>query len=362
MASMSSSLLLRRLLLCCILLTSLLVFQTSSSLPGGDEEEHDDGIVQAPVQNKQSLEFVHITKTGGTAVEQAGATAGFTWGVCHWEARASIGRACQRPNWKTTKRRTSLSFEGEWWHTPPAWLSPNPYGATHSFTIVRNPYERIISEYYCKYFGYHKQEYVGLVDRGVEQQQQRKRRVGAGQWGPSQRLDRREKIRSQLLERKQQRRGAGRRLLQGFGFGRSSLVKDRLQAIRQRKAPNRAALPRKDSPSTLNGWIRKLLQQGQLNRTGHALPQHLYVYDEKGNQVVTHILRFESLQAEFEALMQDYGLGHVQLAKANAGHESSSIDRMTVEDLQPSTIEMINKFYAQDFEHFGYEMITPVEE
>ena len=35
---------------------------------------------------------------------------------------------------------------------------------------------------------------------------------------------------------------------------------------------------------------------------GHFLPQHVYVYDMEGNQVIDHILRFEQLNEDFSAL------------------------------------------------------------
>lgn len=34
-----------------------------------------------------SLEFAHISKTGGTAIERAAAQTGIPWGICHFESR-----------------------------------------------------------------------------------------------------------------------------------------------------------------------------------------------------------------------------------------------------------------------------------
>jgi len=40
------------------------------------------------------------------------------------------------------------------WHTPPHWFKDNPMKGKVVFTIVRNPYTRIIFEYYCNWRGF----------------------------------------------------------------------------------------------------------------------------------------------------------------------------------------------------------------
>jgi len=71
------------------------------------------------------LKFIHITKTGGTSIENVGKQNNILWGMYHKEYR--------------------------WWHEPfknkPEYLKRK----YNWFTVVRNPYTRIVSEFYCKW-------------------------------------------------------------------------------------------------------------------------------------------------------------------------------------------------------------------
>lgn len=133
------------------------------------------GAKNAVIQ-KQVLELVHITKTGGTVVEVAAGRVNIKWGVCHWQGFVvGYGKGCRKPDWGKPRKRHLLrnntpipNFRGERWHTPPSWFVYNPYIGSATFTIVRNPYERIVSEFYCPYFGYHRSEpkpFFRRVDR-----------------------------------------------------------------------------------------------------------------------------------------------------------------------------------------------------
>lgn len=76
---------------------------------------------------QKQLKFIHITKTAGTSIEDVGYKEGFTWGRFH----KKYG----------------------YWHE----LFPNKPNSIKSsynyFTVIRNPYTRIVSEFHDKWYG-----------------------------------------------------------------------------------------------------------------------------------------------------------------------------------------------------------------
>jgi hypothetical protein len=114
-----------------------------------------------------------------------------------------------------------------------------------------------------------------------------------------------------------------------------------------------------DTPESLNQWVTEQLYTINLN-TGHMLPQHYYCFDQ-GAQVVTHILKYETLHDEFSQLMKQYNLHAVSLPvqKVNAGHAEliSGMKKLTKMDLFPETIQLINEYMAEDFVLLGYDMM-----
>ncbi len=91
------------------------------------------------MNNDKKLRFIHITKCAGTSIESLINT----WGRHD----------------KVLKESLSKTFPSnvEWWHVPPKWAGIseiNKLKLNHDFfVVVRNPYSRIISEYYCQWGG-----------------------------------------------------------------------------------------------------------------------------------------------------------------------------------------------------------------
>jgi len=74
----------------------------------------------------KSLKFIHITKTAGTSIEDVSRKAGLFWGRFHKEY---------------AKR----------WHKPFTTIDKTIREKYDWFTVVRNPYDRILSEFYCRW-------------------------------------------------------------------------------------------------------------------------------------------------------------------------------------------------------------------
>ena len=361
------------------------------------------------------LEFIHITKTGGTAVETIAARdANITWGICHFQFQLNLGPACLRPNWV---HQVDLFKASPPWHAPPQWMNPNPYLGSDTFTIVRNPYDRIISEFYCKYYGFHRDEYS---EQHNAEATNIARTLNMTQpvWGkPPLRRPRRKKpkrmysgddlgatsIRSRFgkdgLERckrdmldwdsKHPQEGdesanvlqkqfqrietedgdvvvnaaipSCRYVIVRAKMREGPRNRNKREQMRQQE-PGRVrhfrTSKKQDSPRAFNSWIRRELRR-RSDSIGHMLPQYLYVYDENGRQIVDHVLRFETVSMDFDSLMQRYGinLAWPKGGKINQGHQSDDKMRFSTRHFTQETLDLINEFYQKDFELLGYPQI-----
>lgn len=75
----------------------------------------------------KELKFIHITKTAGTSIE-------------------IVGKFQNNLNWGFFHKEYSYHH-----HVPFLFINENIKSKYDWFTVVRNPYERIISEFYCKW-------------------------------------------------------------------------------------------------------------------------------------------------------------------------------------------------------------------
>lgn len=87
----------------------------------------------------EKLKFVHITKTSGSYIELLGKLKNLNWGINDNYLKNRI-----------LPKNSISSF----WHLPLQFFDIYPYKKyTKLFTIVRNPYDRMISECLCKWGG-----------------------------------------------------------------------------------------------------------------------------------------------------------------------------------------------------------------
>ncbi|GFH51828.1 hypothetical protein CTEN210_08303 [Chaetoceros tenuissimus] len=134
------------------------------SADGGklQKEQNDDETPKKqenkPTVIEKRLEFVHITKTGGSAVEKVGAGEGIIWGACHYMNLTEVG--CDKADIEYIAPNYQSYALTSPWHTPPKLLkkyvetAQYPYTDAELFVVIRNPYDRIISEYYCPWLGF----------------------------------------------------------------------------------------------------------------------------------------------------------------------------------------------------------------
>jgi hypothetical protein len=99
--------------------------------------------------------------------------------------------------------------------------------------------------------------------------------------------------------------------------------------------------------------IDHLLDSGQIKKVYN---RNLYV--DADNRVRPEVLRFETLGAEYQRLMQELDVAQpVPLPHAKKGLESERFDVATY--LRKDQIEAINRIFDQEFEDFGYARVAP---
>ena len=107
-----------------------------------------------------NLKFLHIPKNAGTSIEKAGYEQNILWGFKEWEKKDELGESIYNfkklfnynspwihklTNLKTKKNRCYP------WHLPLNKLDMNIYSKDDKiFTIVRNPYSKIVSAFKYK--------------------------------------------------------------------------------------------------------------------------------------------------------------------------------------------------------------------
>lgn len=108
------------------------------------------------INNKiKKLKFIHITKTAGTAIEELGIANNIEWG---------------RHDSDIKLLTSNLKYiqDGAFWHVPTIYYNLEILKKLKKiydfFIVVRNPYERVISEFYCKWGGFKSKNFGKLYN------------------------------------------------------------------------------------------------------------------------------------------------------------------------------------------------------
>jgi Sulfotransferase family len=300
------------------------------------------------------LEFVHIPKTGGTAIEIAAARANVEWGVCRFQRHFGTGidnALILCPNFSSRNDNDDSTLRGgagrrrrkkgptrfplpykqrhvdmaSRWHFPSHYYKDsdenNPYTNATLFAVVRNPYDKVTSEYYMAWQVNKKELNYTFINNATQ--------------------------------------------MNDWLYKFLTLVKKDSVIVRFEENDERSG---KNNTTAFRG-------PGYYVRDGHFLPQYDYMYDSHDQPVVHHVLHFETLETDFGALMKQYNLSHIiSLPSSNNTYkqqqqqgENDAMGRFVraargknlgVENLTQANIELVNTIYQKDFEIFGYTMKT----
>lgn len=248
-------------------------------------------------RGRPKVELVHITKTGGSALEAAAADAGITWGACHYNGNLEnihCNKITNREAFTHSKEINELavnlnSFKsygmGAPWHIPPHWFKEYPFEGRITFVMVRNPYERLISEFYCPWAGYK---------------------------GPSENL-----YNATIMNE----------------WIRNEILRTVSEGVNMHKIPQHFYVYDKfgnrvvDHILHFEYYDHDIMQLSNWYDLGLSLPQEVN----------------EAKQGDDE--------------EEEEVHQTSIYSKLTINDFDAETICVVNEFYRMDFEKFGYNMM-----
>lgn len=107
----------------------------------------------------------------------------------------------------------------------------------------------------------------------------------------------------------------------------------------------------------LNTYIHNVLSKPDLHNwmDSHLIPMHEYVvFDNK--LIINDLIYFEHLNKEFNMLIKKHNL-KIPLDKLNKCKLNKTHGQLSIKNLDKQSIELINKIYHYDFVYFNYKKI-----
>ena len=403
-------------------------------------------------RRRRRLEFVHIPKTGGTTIEGLAALHNINWGICHFLPEASFPIMhrynktvhCRSESPKKHQQQQQQRYMWTKYHRCPLWHIPsiyydtmitsntttattasnamlyqNPYNnvigndddasvttPVDRFVVVRNPYDRLISEYYYYWVTtqkkpleninnenrlnrfltgilhpiYQQYYYSNENDKNDTSLSSSAAAVAAGAHNDANKNGQQQQ-QQQLHER--------------YYYYDDYNIYDTAMTAPTGRRPY---------------YIELRTSPAYFIYSGHYIPQYDYVYvnrhyyDDDGNgddgndnhpsvnttistttttttyQYVQHIIKFENMTEEFNYLMSLYNLtvrmpkttksksnstssdsstssSSHHLYKGPASSSSSALKKLTAHNISRQNRHYINTIYKNDFEFFGYTLM-----
>lgn len=290
-----------------VIIPRVVDIQALLSNKAASDDGQDVGVVQVTSSSDYMLqddgyrlEFLHIPKNGGSALEYAARKGGYTWGICHFPS-----------SWHAVDCRGLPQFEGK----EASMTIPEenlPPGGNTCFWHV--PLQRL-GEF---------NKTIENYDTGAEPEQHKKKRFFAVLRNPYDRL---------------------------LSY---------LYFVHREKMIEGVASMNRVVNQLLDEWNNVSCElEFACPHSMCFIPQYDYVYDGKGNRIVHHLIHFENFKEDFDHLIQQYSMNITLVYSKTGIHHRPAHSKLNASHFGRQAIERINWFYRKDFALGGYDIIDP---